>query len=97
MPALPGQSADRDEVPGLRNGGFPDRTGRTPASTANGPVSEPERAFARRFRKLREDSGLTQLELAEQMRELGYGAFRQNTVFRIEAGMRFIGPGPPMR
>jgi len=59
-------------------------------STANGPVSEPERAFARRFRKLREDSGLTQLELAEQMRELGYGAFRQNTVYRIEGGTRSV-------
>lgn len=46
--------------------------------------------FGQDLRAARERLGISQEQLASQMRAAGYNAYRQNTIYRIESGLRGI-------
>jgi transcriptional regulator with XRE-family HTH domain len=48
-------------------------------------MDEADRRFAENLRFYREQAGVTQAELAGRMKEAGFGAFRQQTIARIES------------
>lgn len=56
--------------------------------SVSGPGDEDEEAFIRSMKRLREDRGWTQADLARKMTEYGWSGMYQTTISRIEKGER---------
>lgn len=56
--------------------------------SVSGPGDEDEKAFIRSMKRLREDRGWTQADLAREMTDLGWSGMYQTTISRMEKGER---------